>query len=149
VGNLALLAADAVVTKLKASSLSLSTASAARMLYPLRKREQLSDLAISVVPGPRTRTPYKHNSTQKTLTVDIGVQQAVGDLNNPAATDALLDFMEEIETLLELYDLPTNPPAYWKSSETIDGAEAGYAPEMLNQLDVFTGILRLNYLVTE
>jgi hypothetical protein len=143
-GNLSLLIADAVVTKLKAATLSLSTQSAQRMLYPRYTRPDLSSFKISVVPGPRTRTLYKHNSTQKTVIVDVGIQQSVTDVN-AAGVDAILDFIEEVDTLLELNDLTTNPPAHWLSSETIDGAEAGYAPDMLNQLDVLTAVLRVTY----
>ena len=85
-----------------------------------------------------------HSRTSRTVTLDVCIQNAVNpqDIN---AVDVLMTLLEEIDAFLEFKELSAMPNAQWMKSETIAGADAGYAPDHLEQYNCFTGVLRLTY----
>ena len=85
-----------------------------------------------------------HNRTGRTVAVDVCVQQQIS-AQNDTLTDSLLTLQEEIDTFLEFLELPAMQNAQWMKSETIAGAEAGYAVEHLDKFQCFTGIVRITY----
>jgi hypothetical protein len=60
------------------------------------------------------------------------------------AVDPYLDLLESIDDFLAFRELPTYTNAKWIGSETVDGADAGYAPDMLDA-NQYLGVIRATY----
>jgi hypothetical protein len=136
---------DAVVDRLNSAGLSQSI-TAQRLFRPVFDLEALAQLHVTVVPVRQEKELLGHARTGKTIVLDVCVQKTI-DPNNLSTVDRLLEFVDEIDSYLELRELPKMTNAQWMKSEMVDGAEAGYAPEHFDQHHCFTGILRLTYKV--
>jgi hypothetical protein len=134
---------DALVQTLNSASLN-QPITAVRHYRPEFGLEELSRLHVSVVPVQMEKELAGHSRTTRIVTLDICVQNAVNP-QDIGEVDELMSLLEEIDAFLEFNELTTMPNAQWMKSEVVHGAEAGYAPEHLDKLNCFTGILRLTY----
>lgn len=139
--------ADAVVAAINAAALGSFTA--VRKALPGVKREELDAIHVEVVPSTFTEEQADRARKRCNYGIDVGVQQEV-DPDDKAAFDALHDLlMVNIRGLLNQPRLSTLPVATWQRTETVGGAEAGYAPEHLDSQRVYTGVLRFTFQVIE
>jgi hypothetical protein len=134
---------DAVVQTLNSASLS-KPITAARHYRPEFGLEELAQLHVSVVPVQMQKELAGHSRTSRIVVLDVCVQNAINS-QDIGEVDKLMNLLEEIDTFLEFKELTPMPNAQWMKSEMVHGAEAGYAPEHLDTLNCFTGILRLTY----
>lgn len=135
--------ADAVTETLTSAQLS-EPITAVRLFRPEFGLEELSQLHVSVVPMRMEKELAGHSRTSRIVTLDVCVQNRINP-QDISQVDRLLSLLEEIDAFLEFKELSLMPNAQWMKSEMVDGAEAGYAPEHLDRLHCFTGILRLTY----
>jgi hypothetical protein len=139
--------ADAVVTAINAASLGDFTA--VRKLLPGVKREDLSTIQVQVIPSTFAEEQADRARKRCNYGVDVGVQQEV-DPDDSAAFDVLQDLlMVSIRGLLNQPRLSTLTVATWLRTETVGGAEAGFAPEHLESQRIYTGVLRFTFQVIE
>jgi len=139
--------ADAVTAAINAAELG--TFTAIRRARPNATREELESPIVQVIPSTFVCQSADRARTTAYYGIDVGIQQAV-DPDNLAAFDALLDLLPAIRGLFELKRLSGDCAlASWQSTETVPGAEAGYAAEHLSSKKVFTGVLRFTFMVTE
>ena len=139
--------ADAVVTALNGEAFSIAF-TAARAYAPVTKREDLADLHVWVLPATYETESADRARTRKIYGVDIAIQKAV-DPDSNAACDALFELRQEIEDFFGMSRVPGLAAASWQKTETVPGAEAGYAPQHLRELRIFTGLVRLTWKVIE
>lgn len=146
---------DAVVTDLNAEEFS-QEFTATRKYLPWVNRNGLP-LTVTVSPGPMTREILTRTKTRKIFAVDIAVQKGLtlsdGELKNDNI-DPLHDLLEEIAEFFEpdgsgerKHRLTSYPEATWEKTDSISGAEAGYAWEHLEKLNCYTGIIRVTFAV--
>jgi len=138
--------ADAVVTGLNGHKFS-QKFTAVRCYRPQARREDLGTLHVLVAPGPVSSGVATRGKNADRLAVEIGVLKAVATPDDLTALDGLASLVEEIDLFLRRQNLATQPRATWEGSETIDGAEAGFSKEFLDQQHVFLSVLRVTYLV--
>ena len=139
--------ADAVVFALNGHSFS-QALTAQRKALPILKREDASTLQVTVVPSTFRCEMADRARATTYYGVDVGVQKAVA-AEDLAAFDALFGLLQEIHELFRMKRLEALPVAVWDSTETIKGAETGFAPEHLEKLRTFTGVLRMTFRVIE
>ena len=138
--------AEAVKDLLNGNAFSQSF-TAVRCYRPQAKREELATLHVMVAPGPMASSIATRGKNADRLAVEIGVLKAVATPDDLTALDGLSGLVEEIDLFLRRQNLATDPRATWDGSETIDGAEAGFSKEFLDQQHVFLSVLRVTYLV--
>ncbi|MBT9156655.1 MAG: hypothetical protein DDT37_01643 [Firmicutes bacterium] len=139
--------ADAVIRALNGRSFSLAF-TAVRKSVPMWSREELSTLRVMVIPSTYSSEIQDRGRRTSLYSVDIAVQRAV-DPASLSAVDALLDLLDEIDSFLSMKRLLGFQAAMWTGVETVAGAEAMYAPEHLEGLRVFTGVLRVTWRMVE
>jgi len=137
--------ADAVTKALNDGSWSLDFTAQRKRRSRLAREEMGSTLYVAVIPASTEETLFTRGATQKTHTVDVVIQKAVSDPDDNAEIDALEDFQEELAAAFKLVPLADYPAAQWQATLTLDGAEAGYIPEHLDQHAAYTGVIRLVY----
>ena len=138
--------ADAVTAAINTASLGAFVA--VRRARPNATREELEAGVAQVIPSTFACQSADRARTTAYYGIDVGIQQALNPDNLPAF-DALLDLMHAIRSLFELKRLPGCSVAAWQTTETVPGAEAGYAVEHLNDKGTFTGVWRFTFMVTE
>jgi hypothetical protein len=139
--------ADAVVVALNDHAFSLPFTSVRKAL-PVARRENLAALLVTVIPSTFNTQIADRSRRLSMYGVDIGIQQAV-DPDNLIAFDAMFELVEEINNLFAMKRLDGLQAAIWEKVETVSGAEAGYAPEHLESLRLFTAVLRITWKVYE
>lgn len=139
--------ADAVAAAITALELEATTV--ARRARPFVTREQIeAGTQIQVIPSSFSSEAADRSRRRREYGVDVGLHRAVDPANN-AAVDALINLLTV--TIVNLFELKrlSNLPATWLQTETVSGAEAGYATEHLDAQKAFTGVLRFTFLVIE
>jgi len=140
--------ADAVVTAINDAALGSFTA--VRKARPETEREAIeTTAAVQVIPAALAVESADRGRVRAHYGVDVGIQKAV-DPDDLAAFDVLWDLLPAIRALFELKRISGEGwSATWERTETVGGAEAGYAPEHLTSQRVFTGVLRFTFMVIE
>ncbi len=139
--------ADAVVAVINAAE-PIAGVTAVRKSRPETDRATLTTATIQVIcstfscePADRTRKRYHYG-------IDVGVQQAT-DPDDLTTFSSQHDWLSTIRAMFEMQRLTGLTIASWERTETVAGAEAGYAPEHLDMQRVFTGVLRFTFMVIE
>ncbi len=130
---------DAVVAELRGGTFS-RTFVPQRKLLPVRELADLDELKVTVVPRAMESVPLARTSERRTYTIDIGVQQRVGqDVEHDAAV--VMAVAEEIAAFLfnrTLNDL--------KQANYVGHAiDPIYSPEHLEELRVATSVVSIRY----
>ena len=137
---------DAVVAALNGRTFGMSF-TAVRSYRPVYTREEMKDLHVTVVPGGYAMENLGRGQVQEDYTVEIAVQQAPETVSN-AALDPLVGLLEEIrDFFLANRRLSAMPNVICLKAAFAAGSERGYAPEHLDQLQQFTGVLALTFRV--
>ena len=138
--------ADAVVAAINAAEIA--PFGAVRKAKPGTKREELETVAVQVIPSTFAYESADRSRKRYHYGIDVGIQQAVEPDNLPDV-DARHDWLPQICALFEMQRLPGLTVAAWEKTETMAGAEAGYATEHFDTQRVFTGVLRFVFMVIE
>ena len=136
--------ADAVVTDLNvaAAGTFAQTFTAARHYRPQFDLAELKTLRVSVVPRGIAITGLMRSANQHDVSVDVAVQKKV----NPAGSaelDGLMTLVEQIADHFRLRRLTALPTALWTKTDNVPV----YAPEHLEQKQVFTSVLTFTFRV--
>ena len=136
--------ADAVVTDLNvaAAGTFAQTFTAARHYRPQFDLAELKTLRVSVVPNVVAITGLMRSANQHDVSVDVAVQKKV----NPAGSaelDGLMTLVEQIADHFRLRRLTALPTALWTKTDNVPV----YAPEHLEQKQVFTSVLTFTFRV--
>jgi len=138
---------DAVVTALNDHEFS-QAFTAVRKYRPHLVREECSDVQVTVIPASYTTEPADRSRSRSQYGVEIAVQKEV-DPDSNTACDAMLELVYEIRDFFAMQRLSGLQSAAWQKVEMVQGAEAGFAPQHLDELRLFTGVLRLTWQVIE
>ena len=121
------------------------TFTATRRYIPITKLEDLTTLAVTVVPKSAEREPVNRADTIHSVEIDIAIQQklAAGQsaAEELAATDTLMDLVDAIEDHLENRKPTDMPTVRWVGSEN----HVIYSPEQLIELRAFLSIITVTY----
>lgn len=136
--------ADAVVAQLNGAEAGTFNQSftAERFYRPVFDLAELKALRVSVVPKAVVITSLGRNANQHEISVDIAVQKKVVP-EDRATLDGLLELVEQIADFFRLKRLEAFPAALWSRTENAPV----YAPEHLDQKQVFTSVLTLTFKV--
>lgn len=137
--------ADAVKNAINDAALGFT---AVRKWRPKTERDDLATGTIQVVPTGFASTMADRSKMREEYSVDVALQREV-DPDDNDAVDALHDKLHDIRALFEGQRITGLTVAVWQRTEMVAGAEAGFAPEHLEMLRVFTGVLRFVFLVIE
>jgi hypothetical protein len=136
--------ADAVATMLSQANLSMPI-TAACSYTPDFDLTEMGTLHVTVVPMGRTARPADRTRQEYTHTLLIGIQKKIDPESETETTeqqtDALMDLVEEIETLLRRFTLEGAPAAQWASTE----AQPIYDAKQLQTMGLFTAVLSVTY----
>jgi hypothetical protein len=130
---------DAVVAELRAGQFS-RTFVPVRRLLPVRDLAELDELRVTVIPRAMESVPLARTTEKRTYTIDVGVQQRVGqDVELDAAT--VMSVAEEIAEFLR-----NRPLAEMKTASYVGhGIDPIYSPEHLEELRVATSVVTVRY----
>lgn len=135
--------AEAVADQLRQSHLAAPGTRIERLYVPMQRLEGLTGTVISVVPRRNETERFSRGTWHHKPEVDVAVQQrmAITEDDPVDAVDPLMQLMDAIEDLFIGKALTLRPQA------TCVGVThtAIYAPEHLQQMRVFTGVLTLTY----
>jgi hypothetical protein len=131
--------AQAVADSLNAASFS-QPVTAERAWLPVYDLGEMDQLRVTVVPTTRTLATVSRAAIQAEHRIEVAVQRRVdpGDL---PAVDALVALCGEIAEHLTGAVLPALPELRWAKTEHTLLA----APEHLNELRQFTGLIAVTY----
>jgi len=139
-GTLATIA-ESVCRELLAATLSRSF-EAVRLYVPTAGLEELSAVRVTVRPAGLELAPETRTAARKTVVVELGVQERLGDVrDDEQATDDHVALVEEIADLMRSAAVAPDLHARWLATEVV--ALAGM--EDLERLRVMTSVLRLTY----
>ena len=131
--------ADAVVAELRAGQFT-SSFVPVRKLLPVRELSELDELRVTVMPRAMESVPLARNTERRTYTIDIGVQQRVGqDVEHDAAV--VMGVSEEIAEFLRNRALDEKKEASYVGH----GIDPIYSPEHLEELRVATSVVTVRY----
>jgi len=140
---------DAIAAAIEDAALGVTVS---RVWRPTTVRDDLTGGVVQVVPAMFASAPSDRAKMREEYGVDVGLQQEC-DPDVIAEVDALHDKLHTIRGLFEpanhRLSLSGGGVAIWQSTETVSGAEAGYAPEPLEAQRIFTGVLRFTFLVIQ
>jgi len=133
--------AGAVVTALNEGEFS-QPFTAQRLYRPAFDLEEMKDLHVSVVPRGVEVTPEARGKAAYDYKVDVGVQKRLEkcDANE---LDPLMQLVEEIADFFRLKRLTEYSAAAWLKTEYAPV----FAPEHLDQLRQFTGVVTFTFRV--
>ena len=133
--------ASAVAGELAAHGFSLPFA-IRRAYLPVYDLKDMADLHITVVPKGITVEPAGRNVSQYDYSVDVGVQKRLSSTES-SEIDPLTALSEEIADFFRLRRLAACPEAIWVKTEH----KYLFAPEHLDPLRQFTGVITLTFRV--
>ncbi len=139
--------ADAVVTALKSADAGLpQPVSIARAYLPQFDLAELKTLRVTVVPKRIEIASLGRNSNQHDVSVDVAVQKKIASASADEL-DPLMTLVEQIANYLRLkrLALASGDSAIWVKTENAPI----YAPEHLEQKQVFTSVLTVTYRVVK
>ena len=136
----------ALITELAAGTFSLPY-TATRAYSPYRTLEELttaseSGMVLSMVPASQDIRVLDRSDDERDFVVDIGIQKKVSD-KTLATIDPLMAFVDEVVTFLARRRLTDFSTAKWLLTEN----DQIYHPAHLDDIAVFTSVLRLHYRV--
>ena len=136
--------ADAVVTDLNgaAAGTFAQAFTAARHYRPQFDLAELKTLRVSVVPKGIAITGLMRSANQHDVSVDVAVQKKVNPADS-AELDGLMALVEQIADYFRLRRLTALPTALWTKTDNVPV----YAPEHLEQKQVFTSVLTFTFRV--
>lgn len=136
--------ADAVVADLNgaAAGTFAQTFVAARHYRPQFDLADLKTLRVSVVPKGIAITGLMRSANQHDVSVDVAVQKKVNPAD-AAELDGLMTLVEQIADYFRLRRLTALPTALWTKTDNVPV----YAPEHLEQKQVFTSVLTFTFRV--
>ena len=145
--------ASAVAAMLNAESASggFSRQFTAQRIYdPMRPMETLETMAVDVILGDKKCEPMDRQRQKNTVRIEVCVRQvirpAAGSVEEQAALDELVNFVEEIDNFLSSHDNRRPPLAQyagWQDSELV----YPFLPKHLRESRQFTSLLRQTYFV--
>jgi len=133
--------ADGVVAALNAAEFSLDFV-ATRGNQPAYDLAELTDLAVTVIPGAYALRVLTRNTLQRDYDVVVAVQKRVSGPDDDAVDD-LLALAVEIIDAVKLSRLATQPTAIWTGATNAQI----YDPEHMLQRGLFTSYITLSYRV--
>ena len=138
--------ADAVVTDLNgaAAGTFAQAFTAARHYRPQFDLAELKTLRVSVVPKGIAITGLMRIANQHDVSIDVAVQKKVNPTDS-AELDGLMTLVEQIADYFRLRRLTALPTALWTKTENVPV----YAPEHLEQKQVFTSVLTFTFRVVK
>lgn len=142
---LAVQLADAIVAELNDATFG-QAFTATRAYRPFYELSDMETLRVTVVSATFDASTLTRAGDREECGVDIAVQKKV-NVDDTDAVDPLMNLLEEIGLHFRRKTMATTRPATCVRRETIKGAEAGYAPEHIETLRQFTGIMRLTFAV--
>jgi hypothetical protein len=92
----------------------------------------------------RTSEIKNHTTRSKQVQIDVGIGAPVSPESN-VSVDPYDDLLEAIDDFLAFRALGTYATARWTGSQMIDGADAGYSPDMLDSENLYLGVVRVTY----
>lgn len=133
---------NAVVAELNgvAAGTFAQTFVAARHYRPQFDLAELKTLRVSVVPKGIAITGLMRSANQHDVSVDVAVQKKVNPADS-AELDGLMTLVEQIADYFRLRRLTALPMALWMKTENLPV----YAPEHMEQKQVFTSVLTLTF----
>jgi hypothetical protein len=137
---------DAVVAELNGAPAGTfaQTFTAVRHYRPQFDLAELKTLQVSVVPKAIAITGLMRSANQHDVSVDVAVQKKVTPPPEGAAElDGLMTLVEQIGDYLRLRRLTALPGALWTKTDNVPV----YAPEHLEQKQVFTSVLTFTFRV--
>lgn len=134
--------ADAIVADLNgaAAGTFAQTFTAARHYRPQFDLAELKTLRVSVVPKGIAITGLMRSANQHDVSVDVAVQKKVNPADS-AELDGLMTLVEQIADYFRLRRLTALPTALWTKTDNVPV----YAPEHLEQKQVFTSVLTFTF----
>jgi hypothetical protein len=131
--------ADALVAELRTGQFARAFVPVRRLL-PVRELAELDELRVTVIPRAMESVPLARATEKRTFTIDIGVQQRVGqDVEHDAA--AVMGVAEEIAEFLRNRTLAEKKEASYVGH----GIDPIYSPEHLEELRVATSVVTMRY----
>jgi len=131
--------ADAVVAELRGGQFTPAFMPVRRLL-PVRELAELDELRVTVIPRAMESAPLARTTELRTYTIDIGVQQRVGqDVELDAAV--VMNVAEEIAAYLFNRTLADMKQASYVGH----GIDPIYSPEHLEELRVATSVVTVRY----
>lgn len=136
--------ADAVVAELNGAPAGTfaQAFAAARHYRPQFDLAELKTLRVSVVPKGIAITGLMRSANQHDVSVDVAVQKKVNPADS-AELDGLMTLVEQIADYFLLRRLTALPTALWTKTDNVPV----YAPEHLEQKQVFTSVLTFTFRV--
>ncbi len=131
--------ADAVVSVLNADGFS-EAFTAQRLYRPEFSLKDLTGLRFTVVPRSESIETSTRSTDQFDYEIDVAVQKKLAT-DTVEEIDDLVSLSELIGDRFRHVTLETAPKAYWVESEI----RIPYAPEHLEQCQVFTSVLTLTF----
>lgn len=137
--------AAAVVTAINAADLS-QDVTAERVPLVDEKLTATGDLQVLVAPAKRTRDLETRGEDAYIVEIDVAVLQKLSAVTT-TVVDVLDEFQEEIEDEFFREDVTAADAVVWTCTgvRTLEGAEAGYAWQMMRTPRVYLGISRLTF----
>ena len=138
--------ADAVVAELNSAPAGTfaQAFAAARHYRPQFDLAELKTLRVSVVPKGIAITGLMRSANQHDVSIDVAVQKKVNPTDS-AELDGLMTLVEQIADYFRLRRLTALPTALWTKTENVPV----YAPEHLEQKQVFTSVLTFTFRVVK
>jgi len=133
--------ADAVVAELNDHTFSESF-TATRAWAPAFDLIDMANIHVTVVPRTVESATESRTTARREYAIDVAVQKRVA---NDSESDVLAALAREIAAFFERRRLAAHPAAIWVREENDPVA----LPEHLQQMNQFTGIVRLSYIVFE
>jgi len=136
--------ADAVVAELNSAAAGTfaQTFIAARHYRPQFDLADLKTLRVSVVPKSLAITGLMRSANQHDVSIDVAVQKKVNPTDS-AELDGLMTLVEQIADYFRLRRLTALPGALWTKTDNVPV----YAPDHLEQKQVFTSVLTFTFRV--
>lgn len=131
--------ADAVAASLNAASFA-QPVTARRAWLPVHDLGEMDVLRVTVVPTARSLATVSRAAIQAEHRIEVAVQQRI-DPDDLPAVDALVALCGAIAEHLTGAALPALPDVRWAKTEHTLLA----APEHLNELRQFTGLIAVTY----
>jgi len=138
---------DAIVADLNGASFSQSFTAARRWLARW-KVEELATLHVTVLPASALYETLSRSQDEEQHEIDIAIQKHIEVADN-AQIDAMIALMEELVAHYRAKTLAIGAHQFQcLRRRFLPGAEVGYLREHLDELHVFTGVLRTSWFAT-
>jgi hypothetical protein len=140
----------AIVTDLNGHEFSLAF-TATRSWRPRFTLEEMNVLHVTVLPRTLSPAPADRSETEKTVEIDVGIQQRYDaeTLEGQSEADWLDSLAALAEEVADFCKPPYRPAAYPAAVTMEVAASVAPNPEHLDELRQYTGVVTLTMQVTE